>query len=249
MDGNLFSLAGKTAFVTGGTRGIGLAIATALQQAGAKVWIHGSKKESTQKVALEHGFSFVYGDLLDEFARQDMVQQLKHEIEKLDILVNNAGFEYHSSIAQADEEYLDSIYQVNAKSPYLFVRDLLPLMQRGNGASIINVTSIHEVVPVRGNSSYCMAKAALAMFTKTAALEFGKWNIRVNNLAPGAISTDMNHELLLEYSFDEWIPLGRVGQVQDIAGPAVFLASDASSYMTGATLTIDGGYSQNLLRY
>ncbi len=249
MSEGIFNLAGKTALVTGGTSGIGFAIAKGLQQAGATVWIHGKEQERTKQIAEENGFRFVAADLLDKNQRREMVAEFCEKVAVLDILFNNAGFEYHSPVGEADEEYLDSIYEVNTRAPYFFVRDLLPLLKKSKAGSIVNVTSIHQEVPVRQNSSYCMSKASLGMFTKVAALEFAKWNIRVNSLAPGAISTEMNKELLKQYDFNQWIPLGRVGSVQDMVGPAVFLASEASSYMTGATLVIDGGYTQNLLRY
>lgn len=104
-------------------------------------------------------------------------------------------------------------------------------------------------MPVRGNGYYCMAKSSLAMYTRVAALELAQYGIRVNNLAPGAILTDMNRELVEQMDFDRWIPMQRVGRAEELAGPAVFLASEASSYVTGTTLFVDGGYSENLLRY
>ena len=122
-------------------------------------------------------------------------------------------------------------------------------MEKAKGASIINVTSIHETVPVRTQAYYCMAKAALSMLTKVAALEFAAKEIRVNNIAPGAIETDMNRELIQEMDFEQWIPMGRVGNSDEIVGPVIFLASEASSYVTATTVTVDGGYAQNLLRY
>ena len=167
----------------------------------------------------------------------------------LDVLVNNAGFETHCPVESAMEEEMDSVYNVNAKSPFFLLQKLLPMLRKSEGASVINVTSIHQKVPVRENGYYCMAKASLSMFTKVAALELAKENIRVNNLAPGAILTDMNRELVENMEFEQWIPLERVGRAEELVGPAVFLASAASSYVTGTTLYVDGGYSENLLRY
>jgi gluconate 5-dehydrogenase len=129
---------------------------------------------------------------------------------------------------------------------------LLPLLKAAPGASIINVTSIHDTVPYPGNFAYAMSKAALAMFTRSAALDLAPYGIRVNNLAPGAVATDLNREVIEaigDEKFREWIPLGRVAQSDEMVGPAIFLASDAASYLTGATLYADGGYMQNLLRY
>lgn len=245
----LFDLTGKTALVTGGTRGIGLAIALGLKEAGADVWIHGSRRESTEKAAAQYGFSYLYGDLKDSKNLETMVKPLMDSTDTLDVLVNNAGFETHCPVESAMEEEMDSVYNVNAKSPFFLLQKLLPMLRKSEGASVINVTSIHQKVPVRENGYYCMAKASLSMFTKVAALELAKENIRVNNLAPGAILTDMNRELVENMEFGQWIPLERVGRAEELVGPAVFLASAASSYVTGTTLYVDGGYSENLLRY
>ena len=246
---NLFDLSGKTVLVTGGTRGIGYAIAKGMQEAGAKVWIHGSRKEATQKIAEENGFCYLYGDLQEVDGLDEMLKPLLEAEEKLDVLVNNAGFERHSECEFGEQETMDAIYNVNTKSPYFIVQKLLPMMNKAGAASIINVTSIHQKVPVRTNGYYCMAKASFGMFTKVAALELAKYNIRVNNLAPGAILTDMNREMVEAMDFNQWIPMERVGRAEELAGPAIFLASDASSYVTAATLYVDGGYSENLLRY
>lgn len=250
MDSNkLFDLTGKVALVTGGTRGIGEAMAKGLQEAGAKVWIHGTNEEVLKKIAKEKGYNYCVANLKDISQIDNMIERITSIEERLDILINNAGYETHSTIEEATQDYLDGIYNVNTKSPYFIIQKLLPLLKKSGNASIINVTSIHETVPVRENTAYCMSKAALAMYTKVAALELAKYNIRVNNLAPGAIRTDMNKDLVDDMDFDKWIPLGRVGDVAEMIGPTIFLASQASSYMTGATLFIDGGYKENLLRY
>lgn len=245
----LFDLTGKIALVTGGTRGIGLAIAKGLKEAGAKVYIHGRGYEATEKVAKQHGFEFLNADLGNKEDRNKMIEEFKKRETKLDILINNAGFEKPMPIVQADEADLEEVYRVNAQSPYIFIRELESLLEKGTNASVINVTSIHETVPVREQSYYCMSKAALAMLTKVAALEFASKNIRVNNIAPGAIETDMNRELIQTMDFDQWIPMGRVGNAEEIVGPVLFLASEAASYVTATTITVDGGYTQNLLRY
>lgn len=245
----LFSLSEKIAVVTGGTRGIGLAIALGMKRAGATVWIHGRVRDTTLAVAEHHGFHYIYGDLRQPEALDDMLEPFVSANSRLDILVNNAGFEEHNLMADVTGAMLDSIYNVNAKSPFFLTQKLLPLLKESAAASVINVTSIHQTVPVRENGPYCIAKAALAMFSKVIALELAGDNIRVNNLAPGAILTDMNRELVEYMDFDQWIPMERVGRTDELAGPAVFLASAASSYVTGTTLYVDGGYRENLLRY
>lgn len=245
----IFDLTGRIAFVTGGSRGIGLAIAQGLKEAGATVWVHARTEKNIEAVAKENGFKYTYGDLSDMTAVKKMASDIIEKEEKLDILVNNAGFELTSAVEEMTEEDLNIMYNINAKSPAFLAQELMPLLKKSKGASIINVTSIHQEVPVRMNTYYCMAKAALGMYTKTAALELAKYNIRVNNLAPGAILTDMNRELVEAMDFNKWIPLERVGETRELIGPAIFLASDASSYVTGATLFVDGGYKENLLRY
>ena len=123
---------------------------------------------------------------------------------------------------------------------------------RSGSPSIINVTSIHEAVPVSGNGGYAAAKAALGLLSRTAAVEFGPLGVRVNTLAPGAIRTDMNHELIEEVGtdrFEAWIPLGRVGSVDEVADVAAFLASDDSRYVSGSTIVVDGAYTSHLVRY
>ncbi len=130
--------------------------------------------------------------------------------------------------------------------------DSSPPLKRSPAGSIINITSIHQTVPYPNNAAYSMSKAALAMFTKVAALELAPRHIRVNNFAPGAVETDINRDVLDAIGrdkFQEWIPLGRVAITREMIGPALFLASNASSYVTGTTLYADGGYRQNLVRY
>lgn len=245
----VFDLAGKVAFVTGASRGIGLAIAQGLKDAGATVWVHARTQKNIEAVAKENGFNYTYGDLADMASLEKIVADITSKEDKLDILVNNAGYEIHSPVDEMTESDLNMMYNINAKSPVFLVKQLVPFLKKSKAGSIINVTSIHQEVPVRENSYYCMAKAALGMYTKTAALELAKYNIRVNNLAPGAIFTDMNRELVEAMDFNQWIPMGRVGETHELIGPAIFLASDASSYVTGATLFVDGGYKENLLRY
>lgn len=245
----LFDLSGRVALVTGGTRGIGLAIACGLQRAGAKVWIHGSKEENTRQVAAKHGFCWVSADFGDPLSAGSLAGKLAKEEPRLDILVNNAGCEGHEPVWELTDAAWDRIHAVNTKSPIKVLQALLPLLEKSAHASVINVTSIHQLVPMKTGASYCMSKAALDMFTKVAALELANRHIRVNSLAPGAIATDINREVVEALPFDDWIPLGRVGNTEELMGPAIFLASDASSYMTGCTLFVDGGYKENLLRY
>ncbi len=252
----LFQVAGKYVLITGSTRGIGLAIAKGFIANGSYVIIHGRNEKAVKERASEIGaFSYVYGDFAEALGIQSVINQILEKNIPIDVLINNAGAEVNTTIEGTSSKTLERIYSINTQSHYLLTSKIVPILKRSQYPSIINVTSIHDLVPVRNNSPYCMAKAALGMFTKVSALEFGKFGIRVNNLAPGAIRTEMNQDLLEDLktnqglNFDDWIPLCRVGNTTEIVGPCIFLASSASSYITGATLYVDGGYKENLLRY
>lgn len=243
-------LENKLALVTGSTRGIGNAIAKGFMENGADVIFHGRGGCLTAD-GNSPPRRMLTADLNDPSSIDGMIHQLLTTETKLDILVHNAAVEVTMPIASMDLDTLDMIWRVNLRSVIQLTRGVLPLLKASGTASIINVTSIHQFMPPPENGAYAMTKAALGMFTQTLAIELAPFGIRVNNLAPGAIATDMNREVVeaMSEGFSKWIPLGRVGSVDEMIGPAVFLASDESSYVTGATLVADGGYSQNLLRY
>lgn len=249
--GPRFSLQGKIALVTGSTRGIGQAIAAGFAANGARVWVHGRDADAGEQLAQQLGGRFGQADLAEPSAVRTLAETLHAAEERLDILVNNAGMEIRMPLEQLDMATLDRIWQVNMRAAVELTHLLLPLLKKAETASIINVTSIHEHVPFPGNVAYAMSKAALSMFTRTIAIELGPYGIRVNNLAPGAVETDLNREALYNKGIKEFqarIPLRRIGQPVDMVGSAIFLASDAAHYVTGTTLYADGGYMQNLLR-
>lgn len=248
----LFSLEGKVALITGGARGIGKALAEGFTAAGAKVYIADRLKEQGEATAQLIGAQFIEADLAKPEAVAALVTQLNYTERHLDTLVNNAGVEIIAPLEALDLSILQKTLDVNLTAAILLTQGCLPLLKSAHTASIINVTSIHDTVPYRHNAAYNLSKAALAMFTKTMAIELAVHGIRVNNLAPGAVETDINRHVLDEIGrdkFAEWIPLGRVASVSEVVGPAIFLASEAASYITGATLYTDGGYMQNTVRY
>lgn len=250
-DMNNQALKDKKIFITGSTRGIGKAIARGMIAAGAQVWIHGRNPERCSAVAGEIGAHYLAADLKQDDQVERLIGELK-ALPGLDVLVNNAGFEDVMPFRELDLELFDDIFKVNMRTPVRITSAVIPMLEKSGSPSIINVTSIHDVVPVAHNGVYAMAKAALAMFTKNLAVELGPAGIRVNNFAPGAIETDMNREVIDEMgreNWKEWIPAGRVGTTDEMIGPAIFLASDASSYVNGTTLYADGAYMQNLVRY
>jgi NAD(P)-dependent dehydrogenase (short-subunit alcohol dehydrogenase family) len=245
-------LDGKIALITGSTGGIGRALAEGFAAQGAKVWVHGRNTQAGEVLARQLGGRFVQADLSDEGQVEALASALLTAEQGLDVLVNNAGVEIIMPIERMDMKNFDLIWRVNVRAPVLLVNRLLPLLKQSASASIINITSIHDTMPYPHNSAYSLSKSALAMFTKTIAVELAPLGIRVNNFAPGAVETEINRDVIHEIGenkFREWIPMGRVAQTPEMIGPAVFLASEASSYVTGATLYADGGYLQNLVRY
>ncbi|MFJ9855066.1 SDR family NAD(P)-dependent oxidoreductase [Streptomyces sp. NPDC101150] len=252
-----FSLDGRTALITGSTKGIGRAIAAAFAAAGARVWLHGRDQEAGERLAGELGARFVAADLAEADGPSALAQQVLEAEDRLDILVNNAGTATIQPLERLNLPEIDRTWQLNLRAPVQLTSALLPLLREaahvGKDASVINISSIHETVPAPGNVPYAMTKAALAMYTKGAAVEWGRFGVRVNTLAPGAVKTNMMDEYNIgEEHFAKVArrtPLGRMGEVTDITGPALFLASAASCYVTGTTVTADGGSSLNLVRY
>ena len=251
-------LAGKRVLVTGSTRGIGAALARGFAEAGCRVAVHGRRAADAEALAatLPGGAVGLAADLSTEAGARSLAAaavEASGGLGGLDVLVNNAGYEALCAVedlADAVPE-AETTWRVNVLAPMLLTSLLVePLAVSGSGA-IVNVTSIHETVPCAQNAVYCASKAALGMFTRTSAIELAPRGIRVNSLAPGAIETDMNRELIAGTGdlFKEAIPAGRVGVCEEMIGPALFLASSASSYVTGASLLADGGYAQHLVRY
>ena len=243
------NLTGKTALVTGSSRGIGAGFADALEAAGARVLRHGRVAPTGVRAADP---DLILADLASDAGREALVRAVRARTDRLDVLVHNAGVEIAQRLSSLGEEALRTTLEVNLVAPMVLSRSLLPLLVAAGSASIINITSIHDDVPVAGNLGYMASKSALAGATRTMALELAGSGIRVNSLAPGAIETDMSREAIESMGrerFGSWIPLGRVGAIDDVVGPLLFLASDASRYVTGTRLLVDGGYSLALLRY
>ena len=247
-----FSVRDTVIVVTGSTRGIGRALAQALHALGARVWVHGRAPRACAEVASQLCGLWVAADLSDPDGVAHLCRTVQTETDVVHCLINNAAMEIPRPIAELEQEFVAQTMQVNVTAPVMTTRMLLPALQSASGASVINMTSMHQSVPYPHNSVYSMSKAALAMFTETAAIELARYGIRVNNLAPGAIATDINRgviEAIGRDQFAEWIPLGHVGTTAELIGAVRYLASSASRYVTGTTLYVDGGYSRNLVRY
>jgi glucose 1-dehydrogenase len=246
----MMRLKGRVAIVTGGSRGIGQAIAFGLAREGAAVVVNDLEGDAAADVArriCESGghAAALLADVrrLEEHDR--LVQAAVERFGRLDLLVNNAGVQFHQPFLHTRPETWEQTLAVNLTAPYFLSQKAAWAMMRSGGGRIINISSVHDHHPLRDRSAYAISKGGLAMLTKALAFELAEHGITVNAIAPGAILTDMNREALAEPENRrrcmEKIALKRLGDVEDIVGAAVFLASSESGYVTGATLYIDGG--------
>lgn len=242
-------LTGKTAIVTGGSRGIGRAVALALAEAGASVAIiyAGNTKaaEETKQAVEEKGVQAmaIQCDVSDEKAVADMVKAVKKEWGRVDILVNNAGITRDGLLMIMKEEDWQAVLNTNLNGAFHCTKAVSRLMMKQRSGSIINITSVVGETGNAGQANYAAAKAGLIGFTKSVAKEMASRNIRCNAVAPGYIATDMT-AVLGEEAVDamvKTIPMGRVAQPEEVAKAVLFLASDDASYITGQTLNVDGG--------
>lgn len=246
-----FSLAGKVAMLTGASRGIGRAIALRLARAGAKVVVSSRKLENVEAVASE--IEAAGGEALAVQAHvgrpDDLVSLVGRTLERfgrVDVLVNNAATNPHfGPLLTADDGQWDKILETNAKSVFRLCREVVPHLEAQGGGKIVNMASIAGLRPTVNMGVYGIAKAAVIMLTQVLALELGPQNIQVNAIAPGLIKTRFSQLLWQTPQIAEPIlarvPLGRLGEPEDVAGLALYLASPASDYVTGSVFLVDGG--------
>ena len=250
---NLFELDGKIALITGASKGIGEAMARGLAEFGAKVVVSSRKADAVEAVAesfkadgLEaSGIAANMGRAEDIAALVDKVVGVYGG---LDILINNAATNpVYGPIQQTDERAFDKIIDVNLKGPHELCKRAYPVLKDRGGGSIMHISSIGGLTPEKGIGMYSVSKAALISLTKVMAQDWGPDNIRVNAICPGLIKTKFSEALWSDEAnlkrFLHSIPLGRLGRADDIAGLAVYLASDASAYCTGGVYMVDGGYA------
>lgn len=241
-------LEGKVALVTGGTRGIGKAIALKLATEGAAIAFTGQRESEhlrateSQIAALGVKSRGYVSNAADFAITQDLVAEIHKEFGRIDILVNNAGITRDTLLMRMSEEQWDDVISVNLKSAFNFSKAVIPVMARQRCGSVINISSVVGVGGNAGQCNYAASKAGLIGLTKSIAKEMGSRNIRVNAIAPGFIITEMTQELP-EENKKEWsqrIALRRLGSCEDVANVALFLASDLSSYVTAQVITCDG---------
>jgi len=242
-------LENKIALVTGGSRGIGRAVALALADAGADVIIsYRSASQEAQKVVEEIGAMgrkamSLQTDVSQFNASREMVETVVQKFQRLDILVNNAGITKDSLLMRMTEEDWDSVIDTNLKSVFNVTKAAVRPMMSQRSGKIINITSVAGVIGNAGQANYAASKAGIIGFTKTMAKELGSRNIQVNAVAPGFVETDMTAKLTEEQrkQLAEHIPLKRTGKPEEIAGVVKFLASSEADYITGQVLCVDGG--------
>ena len=247
----MLDLNNKTAIVSGGSKGIGKAIATKLAQAGANVVICSRKKENLEfavNEAVSNGLTLIpiECNTSDKESIQSVVDNTLEKFNGVDILVNNAAANpYYGPILNSEDSHWDKIFDVNVKGYFNFAKACSKTMIANNSGKIINVASIAAKTPLEGLGVYNISKAAVVMLTKVLAKELGEYNINVNTLAPGLIKTDFSKALWenedTHNKIVKSIPQGKMGSPDDISGMALYLASEASDFVTGSIFTVDGG--------
>lgn len=245
-------LEGKVAIVTGGGSGIGRAIATALAREGAQVAICGRDRNKLDAAAREIGSGgedclAISADLGEPIEIDDLVSATVKRFNALHVLVNNAGVLLPGTAESLSYEAWEQTFATNVRAPWLLTRAVLPHLRKAGGGSIINIGSVLSTLGAPNRVAYAASKGAVLAMTRAMAVDHAAEKIRVNCICPGIVETEM----VAAFNMDEAArkrrlamhPLGRFGQPEDIAGLAVFLASDESSWITGAEYVVDGGYS------
>ena len=241
----------KTAIITGGGTGIGLATARAFYQEGAKIILFGRRKEKLEKAVEKLGDSaiIVQGDMTNNNDLDQLINETLHNFKKIDILVNNAGLFNGAPLHEISDSQWDEIMDINIRSVFQLTRRVLPVMLSQKYGSIIHISSILGLIAVPQVAAYNVSKGALNQFSRSIAVEYGSSGIRSNSICPGLIATDMTADLMKDADLmKEWskeYPIGRFGKPEDVANACLYLASDESSFVTGITLPVDGGFTSH----
>ncbi len=250
MKHKLFSLEGKTALVTGSSRGLGKVIARGLAEAGARIVLNGRDKGRLDSAVAEmkeaghecRGFAF---DIVDRREIAAGIDRIEKEVGPISILVNNAGIQERAPIVEMKEETWRKVLDINLTGAFLTAQQAVRYMLERKEGKVINICSLLSEVGRPTISPYTAAKGGLKMLTRSMAVEWAASNIQVNGIGPGYFATEMNTALIEDKKFDAWLknrtPAKRWGRPEELVGAAVFLASEASSFITGQIIYVDGG--------
>ncbi len=249
---SLFDLTGRTALITGSVRGIGFSLAEGLGEAGATVIVNGRQQPAVDEAVArlqEKGYKArgAVFDVADEAAVIAAFQAFDEEGVEVDILINNAGIQFRKPMVELELKDWQRVLDTNLTAAFVVGREAAKRMiARGRGGKIINIASLVSEAARATVAPYTAAKGGIKMLTRSMAAEWAKFNIQANSIGPGYILTEMNTALIDNPEFDAWVkssnPAGRWGKPEELAGTAVYLASDASNYVNGQIIYVDGGW-------
>ena len=248
--GSLFSLEGRVALVTGASRGLGFAMAKALQENGAKVILNARSRDELEAAAARIGAEAMAFDVTDAKVARAALEEIAARHGKLDILVNNAGIQHRRPLTDWEDDDFDRVISVNLSACFRLARDAARLMLPNRHGRIINTGSVAAILGRPTIHGYVAAKAGLPGLPRSMPSEMGRHRISGNALAPGYFATELNTALLEDKAFTQWVesrtPAGRWAKPEELGGAVVFLASDAAAYVNGHVLAVDGGLSGSL---